>query len=73
MKKIKKIILKSYSVLKKKTKKTKISTSLIVKKKSTKIILKKYIYLKNDNFGKKEKQIKKTWGKLKLNYQLAQY
>ena len=34
-------------------------------------------YVKNDNFGKKEKQIKKTknhmWGKLKLDYQPAQY
>ena len=26
---------------------------------------------KEDNFGKKEK--KNIWGKLKLNYQLAQY
>jgi len=59
MKKIKKNNSKKLQCFKEKNKKTKISTSLIVKKKSTKIILKKYIYLKNDNFGKKEKQIKK--------------
>jgi hypothetical protein len=44
---------------KEKDKKTKFSTSSIVKKiKSTKIILKKQNkkkYVKNDNFGKKEK------------------
>ena len=61
---------------KKKDKKTKFSTSSIVKKiKSTKIILKKTKqkerkYVKNDNFGKKKKNI---WGKLKLDYQPAQF
>ena len=57
-------------------KKTKFSTSSIVKnKKSTKIILKKNV--KIDNFEKKKNiknnNKKNMWGKLKLDYHLAQY